>query len=91
MTVIDDKWWLNCKVDGKGAFLYDLTADPMLKKNVAAEHKDVINDLFAKGVADAGGSFPDYVLESAKKAVDSPGCSPIAARKQNLINKMEER
>ena len=80
MTVIDDKWWLNCKVDGKGAFLYDLTTDPMLEKNIAKEHKDVVNNLFAKGLADAGGSFPDYVLEAAKKQTDSPGCSPIAAR-----------
>ncbi len=81
MTVIDDKWWLNCRVDGKGVFLYDLTIDPMLKKNVAKEHKDVVNNLFAKGVADAGGSFPDYLMELAKRGIDSPGCSPIVARK----------
>ena len=23
MTVIDDKWWLNCKINGRGPFLYD--------------------------------------------------------------------
>jgi len=80
VTVIDSQWWLNCKVDGKGPFLYNLTADPLLKKNVTEENKDVVDRLFAKAISDAGGSFPDYLLKLASEKTDFPGCSPIAAR-----------
>jgi len=80
MTVINDEWWLNCKISGKGAFLYNLNRDPLLKKNVAEEHQNVVNYLFNKGVDDAGGKFPDYLLQLERKGMDSPGCSPLAAR-----------
>lgn len=80
VTVINDEWWLNCKINGRGPFLYNLAKDPFLKKNIAEENKDIVNHLFAKAIADAGGSFPDYLLELAKKEIDFPGCSPIAAR-----------
>ncbi|MCD6231819.1 hypothetical protein J7K28_04225, partial [Candidatus Aerophobetes bacterium] len=76
----DDEWWLNCKIDGRGPFLYDLIKDPLLKKNVAKENKDIVDYLFTKAIVDAGGSFPDYLIELAKKERDFPGCSPIAAR-----------
>lgn len=82
MTVINDEWWLNCKINGRGAFLYDLNKDPLLKKNVAEEHQNVVDYLFKKGVDDAGGNFPDYLLQLAKEGMDSPGCSPLAARYQ---------
>jgi len=80
VTVIDDEWWLNCKIDGRGPFLYDLIKDPLLKKNVAKENKDIVDYLFTKAIADAGGSFPDYLIELAKKERDFPGCSPLAVR-----------
>lgn len=80
MTVINDEWWLNCKISGRGAFLYDLNKDPLLKKNVAEEHQNVVDYLFSKGVDDAGGSFPDYLLQLEREGMDSPGCSPLASR-----------
>jgi len=80
MTVINDDWWLNCKINGKGVFLYNLKKDPLLKKNVAEEHQNVVDYLFKKGVDDAGGSFPDYLLQLAKDNADFPGCSPLAVR-----------
>jgi arylsulfatase A-like enzyme len=82
ITVINDEWWLNCKIDGKGAFLYDLNKDPLLKKNVAKEHQNVVDYLFGKGLDDAGGNFPDYLLQLARKETDFPGCSPLAVRYQ---------
>jgi hypothetical protein len=29
---------------------------------------------------DAGGKFPDWLIEIAKKDADAPGCSDLAAR-----------
>jgi len=80
MTVINDEWWLNCKINGKGAFLYDLNKDPLLKKNVAEKNQVVVDYLFKKGVDDAGGNFPDYLLQLAKERMETSGCSPLAAR-----------
>jgi len=80
VTVIDDRWWLNCKVDGRGAFLHDLTADQPFEKNVADHNADVVSQLFAKAVADANGEFPDFIMEMAKGQADAPGCSALAAR-----------
>ena len=50
-------------------------------------HKDLAQQLIIKiradlshiGLADAGGSFPDYLLQQAETAGDAPGCSPFAA------------
>jgi arylsulfatase A-like enzyme len=80
VTVIDDRWWLNCKVDGRGAFLHDLNADAPFEKNVADENADVVGELFAKAVADADGGFPDFIMDLAKGQADAPGCSALAAR-----------
>ena len=79
MTVIDSQWAMNCKVDGRGPFLHDL-ADELFENNVAEQNTDVVAGLYAKGVEDAGGDFPDYVKEMAKRAEDAPGCSALAAR-----------
>jgi len=79
ITVINDEWWLNCLINGRGAFLYDLNKDPLLKKNVAEEHQNVVDYLFSKAVDDAGGNFPDYLLQLAREGMISPGCSPLAA------------
>ncbi|MCD6221837.1 sulfatase [bacterium] len=81
ITVVHKKWYMNCLVDGKGPFLYDLEKDPNLEKNIADENEEVVNLLFSKGIEDAKGEIPDFVMESAKKSEVSPGCSPIAARK----------
>ena len=84
MTVIDDRWWMNCKVDGTGVLLHDLTAgDPMGEKmgeNMADAQREQVHRLYTQGVEDAGGRFPDYLLKLAAGASDAPGCSTLAAR-----------
>ncbi len=80
VTVIDKRWWLNCKVDGKGVFLHDLTSERPFEKNLGDENPDVVNELFRKAVEDAGGEFPEFVKEMAAKGTDAPGCSDLAAR-----------
>ena len=42
LTVVDDRWWMNAKVDGRGIFLYDLVAANPFETNVAEAHGDVI-------------------------------------------------
>jgi len=80
VTVITDRWWFNCKVNGTGAFLYDLkNAQPFIR-NVAGDNTDVVNRLFTQAKEDAGGSFPEWLVELARTQTDAPGCSPIAAR-----------
>jgi len=79
-TVITKKWWFNCKVDGKGAFLYDLTAKEPRARNVADKHPGIANKLYKLGLDDAGGDFPDYIKNIAAQAKDAPGCSALAAR-----------
>jgi arylsulfatase A-like enzyme len=80
MTVIDEHWWMNCKVNGNGVFLYDLTTDQPFANNVADENPEIVKKMFAIGVEDAGGEFPDYILELAASEADAPGCSALAAR-----------
>jgi len=80
VTVITEKWWFNCKVDGTGVLLYDLEADDPFARNVGDEHPDVVNALFAQAVEDAGGGFPDWLLDLARNQADAPGCSDLAAR-----------
>ena len=80
MTVIDQRWWLNCKVDGEGVFLHDLATAEPFAANLADANPQVVKDLYHKGVADAGGRFPDYLLALAQSQSDAPGCSDLAAR-----------
>ena len=79
-TVINDRWWFNGKVDGTGVFLYDLSADKPFEKNVADDHRDVVDEMFRQAKADAGGSFPEWILKLAIDEADAPGCSAMAAR-----------
>ena len=80
VTVITDRWWLNCKVDGAGALLYDLkTAEPFVG-NVARENADVVSRLFTMAKADARRDFPDWIMELARSQADAPGCSNLVAR-----------
>jgi hypothetical protein len=79
-TVITDRWWFNCKVDGTGAFLYDKDAPDPFARNVADEHPEVINALFKQAKADAGGEFPAWLIQLAQNEADAPGCSSLAAR-----------
>jgi arylsulfatase A-like enzyme len=81
MTVIDDRWWMNCKVNGRGPFLFDSPRPAPDAPNLAEKHPDVVERLFALGKKDAGGSFPEFLLKQAESADDAPGCSPFAAIK----------
>ncbi|MDP6439115.1 MAG: sulfatase [Candidatus Brocadiia bacterium] len=80
ITVVDAEWWLNCKVDGKGAFLHKVTDGKPGGANVAEDNPEVVDSLYRLGVEDAGGDFPDYVKKMALEAEDAPGCSALAAR-----------
>jgi len=80
VTVITDRWWLNCKVDGTGILLHDLDAAEPFARNVARENSGVVNQLFALAKEDAGGSFPEWLIEIARTQADAPGCSDLAAR-----------
>jgi len=80
VTVIDRRWWLNCKIDGTGVLLHDLTSGDPFGRNVADEHRDVVKDMFTRAVTDAEEEFPAYLLNLAAQAKDAPGCSALAAR-----------
>ena len=80
MTVINQRWWMNCKADGTGVLLHDRQQPDPFKENVAAANQDAVNELFALGKADAAGGFPDWILDLARQQEDAPGCSDIAAR-----------
>jgi hypothetical protein len=79
MTVIDDHWWFNAKINGRGAFLHDSPRPAPDAPNLAERHPDVVHRMFELGKADAGGSFPAFLMEQAQSAGDAPGCSPFAA------------
>jgi len=80
LTVINDRWWLNCKADGTGVLLYDLKEKEPFTKNVAQDNPDKVNELFAMAKADATGGFPEWIIELARSQKDAPGCSEVAAR-----------
>ncbi len=80
MTVVDSDWWMNCKANGRGVFLHRVIDGRLAEANEAEAHPDVCRDLFARGVADAGGRFPDYIMRLAENEADAPGCSELAVR-----------
>lgn len=80
VTVIQNEWWLNCKVNGKAPFSYNLQKDHTIKKNLTQANKDVVDRLFSLAVKDDVGNFPDYLLKYAEETEGIPGCSPIAAK-----------
>jgi arylsulfatase A-like enzyme len=79
-TVINDRWWFNCKVDGTGVFLHDLREAEPFARNVADDNRAVVDELFQVAKTDAGGSFPEWIIKLAKDEADAPGCSAMAAR-----------
>ena len=78
--MITEKWWFNCKVDGTGILLHDLESAHPFDTNVAGQHPEVLNSLFATVLEDAGGSFPEWLVNLAKNQADAPGCSDLVAR-----------
>jgi hypothetical protein len=78
--VVDERWCMNCKVDGSGPFLYDLATEEPYERNVAADNGAVVDELYARALEDAGGRYPDYLVAQARGQTDAPGCSELAAR-----------
>ena len=79
-TVINDRWWFNCKVDGTGVLLFDLAINDPFANNVADEHPDLVRELFNVAEADAEGGFPEWLLNMSAKQGNAPGCSDLCAR-----------
>ena len=82
LTVIDDNWWFNSKIDGRGAFLHDSPCPAPDAPNVADLHPEVARKMFELGAADAKGGFPAYLLLWTRFFADASGCSPFAALAQ---------
>jgi arylsulfatase A-like enzyme len=80
VTVVNGKWWFNSKLNGKGPFLYDLESADPFDTNMADANPEIVRQLFAVAVDDAGGEIPDWVTRLADQAEDAPGCSALAAR-----------
>ena len=79
MTVIDDQWWFNAKINGRGAFLHDSPRPTPTRRTSPNNIRMWSSGCSIWAVADAGGSFPEYLLQQAEGAGDAPGCSPFAA------------
>lgn len=80
VTVITDRWWFNCKVDGTGVLLRDLKVSDPFAGNVADENPDTVNNLFSMVKEDARDGIPEWLLDLARDQADAPGCSDLAAR-----------
>ena len=80
VTVIEGRWWLNAKVNGKGVLLRDRNSAAPFESNAADANPDVVQYLSDKAVADAGGGFPEFLIALAESEADAPGCSELAAR-----------
>ena len=79
-TGINGRWWFNCKVDGTGVLLHDLSAEEPFAQNVAQDNPEVVSELFRTAEQDATDGFPEWLLELARNQADAPGCSDLAAR-----------
>lgn len=73
MTVVDDAWWFNGKIDGTGLMLFPSSRPHGDPPSVAAEHQDIVRSMFQTGKVDAGGSFPQYLLDRAATLPNAPG------------------
>jgi arylsulfatase A-like enzyme len=79
MTVIDERRWFNCKVDGRGALLFERSRPEPFAESIAEEEPAEVRRMFDLGVTDAKGGFPEYLLAQAASTADAPGCSPLVA------------
>jgi arylsulfatase A-like enzyme len=80
VTVVNERWWLNIKVNGKGAFLFDLNVANPWGHNVADANPEIVKFLFKKALDDAAGNLPNWLIRLAEEERDAPGCSDLAAR-----------
>lgn len=81
VVVVDSRWWLNAKVDGTGAFLYDLDSPDPRANNLADARPEVAARLFSLALADARGGFPEYLMGMANELADAPGSSKRMLRR----------
>lgn len=79
-TVITKDWWLNFKMDMTGILLYRRKGKDAFRKNYALEYPEIVKKLMDTALEDAGGKFPQWLVELARKQQDAPGCSDLAAR-----------
>jgi len=79
LTVINDRWWLSCKLDGTGVILHDLASADPFSNNAAKGNPAAVNGLFTVANADAVGGFPDGLMKFTKSLPDAPGSSDIPA------------
>ncbi len=80
VTLITDTWWLNCKVNGRGAFLYDLRREGAFSHNLADSKPKVVRSLFELAKRDAGGDFPEFLVRLAEQQENASGCSDLSAK-----------
>ena len=79
VTVINDHWWLSCKIDGSGVILHDMAAQDPFAANVAQDNAEVVKELFSLAMADAVGGFPDGLLRAAGRQKNAPGSINLPA------------
>jgi arylsulfatase A-like enzyme len=73
VMVRERRWWYNAFLGQEAERLYDVKADPQLKKNVAADHPKICKRMAELAVADAGEPIPDWLLRMRNQ----PGCTPL--------------
>ncbi len=78
VMVWDDRYWYNACIWGESPLLFDLTRDPGLEQDIAPEHPEVCARMQALALADAGGSYPEYLRQMAQTR--DPGCTPARVR-----------
>ena len=81
MTVIDDHWWYNASIWGKGPLLYDVRGDRELTNNLADQNTAICEQMLARAVEDAGGQIPEHFADFETK----PGCTPFSGRSRKDI------
>jgi len=59
--------------------LHDLKASLPFARNVADSHRSTVRRLYRTALTDAGGSFPQWILDVARNEPHVPGCSALAA------------
>ena len=73
VMVRDKRRWYNAYLWGESPLLYDLEADPKLKKNIAQEYPHICQRMKDLAIADAGGKVPEFL----RKLKGEPGCTPL--------------
>jgi arylsulfatase A-like enzyme len=73
VLVREGRWWYNAFVGREAERLYDVEADPQLKRDVAAQNDDVCQRLADLAIADAGEPMPEWLLRMRNQ----PGCTPL--------------